>query len=49
MVTALRAASSAALREQVRVRNFRNVIVATTVVMTGLAVGVRIAGWLSRP
>jgi hypothetical protein len=47
IVTATRAASSAALREQVRVRNFRNVIAATTVLMTLLAIGVAVAGWLS--
>ena len=34
IVAAMRAASSASLREQVRVRNFRDVLVATTVVMT---------------
>jgi hypothetical protein len=41
-----RAASSAALREQVRLRSFRNVIVATTFVMTLLGLGVAITGWI---
>ena len=45
IVAAMRAASSAALREQVRVRSFRDVLVATTVVMTLLAIGLAITGW----
>ncbi|MDQ4092293.1 MAG: hypothetical protein M3143_02415 [Actinomycetota bacterium] len=44
IVTAVRGASSAALREQRRVASFRNVVVATTVVMTVLAVGLAIMG-----
>ena len=45
IVTAMRAASSASLREQVRVRSFRSVLLATTAVMTLLAIGVAITGW----
>jgi hypothetical protein len=47
IVTAMRAASSAALREQVRLRSFRSVLVVTTILMTLLAIGVAISGWLS--
>jgi hypothetical protein len=47
IVTAMRAAASASLREQVRVRSFRNVIVVTTVVMTLLAVVIAALGWLN--
>jgi hypothetical protein len=47
IVSAVRAASSAALREQLRVRSFRNVLLATTVVMTLLAVGVAVMGLLN--
>ena len=46
IVTAVRAASSAALRERVRLRNFRNVVVATTVLMALLAIGVAVTGFL---
>jgi hypothetical protein len=46
IVAATRAASSAALREQVRVRSFRNVLVVTTVLMTMLAIGVALIGFL---
>jgi hypothetical protein len=46
IVVATRAASSAALREQVRLRSFRNVVLATTVVMALLAIGIAIMGWL---
>jgi hypothetical protein len=46
IVVATRAASSAALREQVRLRSFRNVVLATTVVMASLAIGIAILGWL---
>jgi hypothetical protein len=46
IVAAMRAASSAALREQVRVRSFRDVLVATTVVMSLLAIALAITGWL---
>jgi hypothetical protein len=45
IVAAMRAASSAALREQVRVRSFRDVLVATTVVMSLLAIALAITGW----
>lgn len=45
IVAAMRAASSAALREQVRVRSFRDVLVATTVVMSLLAIALAIIGW----
>jgi hypothetical protein len=47
IVSAVRGASSAALREQLRVRSFRNVVVATAVFMTLLAVGVAVMGFLS--
>jgi hypothetical protein len=47
IVTAVRAASSAALREHVRVRSFRNVLVVTTFAMTLLAIGVAVTGFLS--
>jgi hypothetical protein len=47
IVTAMRAASSAALREQVRLRSFRNVVVATTVILTLLAIAMAITGWLN--
>jgi hypothetical protein len=48
IVTAVRGASSASLREQLRVRSFRNIVVVTTVFMTLLAVGVAVIG-LARP
>jgi hypothetical protein len=48
IVTIVRAASSAALREQVRVRSFRNVVVITTIFMALLAIGVAVTG-LFRP
>ena len=44
IVAAMRAASSAGLREQVRVRNFRDVLVATTVVLSLLAVALAVTG-----
>jgi hypothetical protein len=47
IVTAVRAASSAALREQLRVRSFRNVLVATTLAMTSLAAVVALVGLFS--
>ena len=47
IVTAFRAASSASLREQVRLRSFGNVLVATTIVMSLLALGVAITGWVA--
>jgi len=46
IVTAMRAASSASLREQVRVRSFRNVLVVTTLLMTLLAIGVAVLGFV---
>ena len=47
IVTTVRAASSAALRERVRLRNFRNVVVVTTALMLLLAIGVAVTGFLS--
>jgi hypothetical protein len=47
IVTAYRAASSAALREQIRVRSFRLVLIVTTAFMTLLAVLIAIVGVLS--
>ena len=47
IVTAVRAASSAALREQLRVRSFRNVLVATAVAMFALAAVLALVGWFS--
>jgi hypothetical protein len=44
-VAVVRGASSAALREQVRVRSFRNVIVVTTISLTLLAIGVALVGF----
>ena len=45
VVAAMRAASSASLREQVRVRNFRDMLVATTVAMTLLAIALAVTGF----
>jgi hypothetical protein len=47
IVAITRAASSAAVREQVRVRSFRTVIVATTAAMTLLMIGVAVTGFLN--
>ena len=47
IVTTVRAASSAALRERVRLRNFRNVVVVTTLLMALLAIGVALTGFLN--
>jgi hypothetical protein len=47
IIAAVRAASSASLREQMRVRSFRNVLVATAVVMALLAVGIALLGIVS--
>jgi hypothetical protein len=47
IVTTVRAASSAALRERVRLRNFRNVVVVTTLFMTLPAIGVALTGFLN--
>jgi hypothetical protein len=44
IVTAVRGARSVALREQVRLRSFRNVLVVTTVLMCLLALGVGFLG-----
>jgi hypothetical protein len=44
IVTIVRGASSAALREHIRLRSFRNVVVATTVFMTLLAITVALTG-----
>ncbi len=44
IVTAVRGASSAALREQLRLRSFRNVVVLTTILMTLLAILVALTG-----
>ena len=44
IVTTVRAASSAALRERVRLRSFRNVVVVTGVLMTLLAIIVALTG-----
>jgi hypothetical protein len=47
IVTTVRAASSEALRVNVRLRSFRNVVVVTTVLLAVLAVGVAVTGFLS--
>jgi hypothetical protein len=47
IVSSVRAASKAALREQLRVRSFRNVLLATSMVMTLLAVGVAVLGFIN--
>jgi hypothetical protein len=46
IVNIVRAASSAALREHVRLRSFRNVVVITATLMLLLAIGVAITGFL---
>jgi hypothetical protein len=48
IATAYRAASSAALREQLRVRSFRNVLLVSTALLTVLAVALAVAGFLAR-
>lgn len=48
IVSAVRGASSVALREQNRVRSFRNVVVLATVAMTILALLVAVVGWRSK-
>lgn len=45
IVTTIRAAGSAKLREQVRVRSFRSVLIVTTVVMMLLAISVALVGF----
>jgi hypothetical protein len=47
IVSSVRAASKAALREQLRVRSFRNVLLITSMVMTLLAVGVAALGFIN--
>lgn len=46
IVTAVRGASSARLREGARVHSFKNIVRVTAVLMTLLAIGVAVAGWL---
>jgi hypothetical protein len=46
IVNIVRAASSAALREHIRLRSFRNVVVVTAALMLLLAIGVAITGFL---
>ena len=46
IVTTVRAASSAALRERLRLRSFRNIVVVTTLLMALLAIGVALTGFL---
>jgi len=48
IVTAVRAASAAALRERIRLRSFRNIVMGTAIVMTLLAVGVALLGLADR-
>jgi hypothetical protein len=48
IVAIVRGASSAALREHVRLRSFRNVVLVTTTLLAVLAIGVAITGF-SRP
>jgi len=47
IVSAVRAASSASMREQVRVRSFREVLVATSALMSLLVIAVAAIGFLS--
>jgi hypothetical protein len=47
IVSSVRAASKAALREQLQVRSFRNVLLVTSLVMTLLAVGVAVLGMVN--
>jgi hypothetical protein len=47
IVSAVRGASSAALREQLRVRSFRNVLLATALLMALLAAGIAVLGLIS--
>jgi hypothetical protein len=46
IVNIVRGASSAALREHVRLRSFRNVVVTAAGLLAALAIGVAITGWL---
>ena len=45
LVSAMRGTRSKALREQTRLRSFRNVVVATTIAMTFVAIALGIIGW----
>lgn len=45
IVTIVRGASSEALREQLRLRSFRNILIATILGLTVLAIGVATFGW----
>jgi hypothetical protein len=45
IISIVRAASSAALREQVRLRSFRNVVVVTATLLAVLALGIAITGY----
>lgn len=47
IVTIVRGASTAALREQLRVASFRNVLIVAIAVMILLAIAVALTGWLS--
>jgi hypothetical protein len=47
IVSTVRAASSEALREQLRVRSFRNVLIATAAVLTVVAAGLAVIGYVS--
>jgi hypothetical protein len=47
IVSSVRAASKQALREQLQVRSFRNVLLVTSLVMTLLAVGVAVLGFVN--
>ena len=47
IVSAVRGASSAALREQTRLRSFRNVVVVATGAMFAVAVALGLIGWFS--
>jgi hypothetical protein len=47
IATASRAASSAALREQLRVRSFRNVLVVTAALLTLLAIALAVVGFVN--
>lgn len=49
IVSTVRGASSAAVREQLRVASFRNVLVVTTILMAVLAVGVAVIGFDAPP
>jgi len=45
IVSAVRGASSEALREQLRLRSFRNILIATIIGLTLLAISIAIVGW----